>query len=167
MRKLTKLITMINVRSGTAHFKYLYAISLPTTAHTDWEYQEIQSSSFFSLVHIRLQNQVCWIILYQFWFFFSSSQKGGISCAFNTSCHLLITSTGLLWEHFSSQSAGSLLFAFCSPGEATSHFLTESCGNPCSLHLSVRQSQVSRNSPIMLIIWIQYWNVLAYGDNHA
>lgn len=68
---------MINVRSGTAHFKYLYAISLPTTAHTDWEYQEIQSSSFFSLVHIRLQNQVCWIILYQFCFFFLLHRKEG------------------------------------------------------------------------------------------
>lgn len=94
-------------------------------------------------------------------------QKGGISCAFNTCCLLFLTSTGLLWEGFSSKSAGSLLFAFCFPGEATSHFLSESCGNPCSLRLSIRQSQVSRNSPIMLIIWIQYRNVLAYGDNHA
>lgn len=51
-------------------------------------------------------------------FFFFFSRKRGISCAFMICCLLLITSRGLLWECLSSQSAGSLPFAFCSPGEA-------------------------------------------------
>lgn len=68
---------------------------------------------FKLLQHINLQNQVCWIVKYHFWAFFP--QKGGISCPFNPCCFLFVTSTGLLWERFSSKSAGSLLFAFLLP----------------------------------------------------